>query len=64
VGLFDPSALRAEDTLLLASLMQRGELPFFVTKGDCHSQSAYGRTCSLRGGRERLTSSSRREECE
>ena len=29
-GLFDPVALRAEDTLLLAHLMQRGELPFFV----------------------------------
>ena len=29
-GLFDPAALRGEDTLLLADLMQRGELPFFV----------------------------------
>lgn len=29
--LFDPDALRAEDTLLLANLMERGELPFFVT---------------------------------
>jgi len=29
-GLFDPIALRAEDTLLLANLMQCGELPFFV----------------------------------
>ncbi len=29
-GLFDPAALRAEDTLLLANLIQRGELPFFV----------------------------------
>jgi hypothetical protein len=29
-GVFDPAALRAEDTLLLAGLMQRGELPFFV----------------------------------
>jgi glycosyltransferase involved in cell wall biosynthesis len=29
-GLFDPLALRGEDTLLLASLIQRGELPFFV----------------------------------
>ena len=29
-GLFDPTAHRAEDTLLLADLMQRGELPFFV----------------------------------
>lgn len=29
-GLFDPVALRAEDTLLLANLMQRGELPLFV----------------------------------
>jgi glycosyltransferase involved in cell wall biosynthesis len=29
-GVFDPVALRAEDTLLLANLMQRGELPLFV----------------------------------
>jgi len=29
-GLFDPAALRGEDTLLLANLMQRGELPLFV----------------------------------
>jgi glycosyltransferase involved in cell wall biosynthesis len=29
-GVFDPKALRAEDTLLLAHLMERGELPFFV----------------------------------
>lgn len=29
-GMFDPVALRAEDTLLLANLMQRGELPLFV----------------------------------
>jgi glycosyltransferase involved in cell wall biosynthesis len=29
-GLFDPVALRGEDTLLLANLMQRGELPLFV----------------------------------
>jgi glycosyltransferase involved in cell wall biosynthesis len=29
-GLFDPTALRAEDTLLLANLMQSGELPLFV----------------------------------
>jgi len=29
-GLFDPVALRAEDTLLLANLMQRDELPLFV----------------------------------
>jgi glycosyltransferase involved in cell wall biosynthesis len=29
-GVFDPAALRAEDTLLLADLMQGGELPFFV----------------------------------
>jgi len=29
-GLFDPVALRAEDTLLLANLMQAGELPLFV----------------------------------
>lgn len=30
-GLFDPIAMRAEDTLLLANLMQVGELPLFVT---------------------------------
>lgn len=29
-GVFDPAALRGEDTLLLASLMQGGELPLFV----------------------------------
>ena len=29
-GVFDPVALRAEDTLLLADLMQGGELPLFV----------------------------------
>ena len=29
-GVFDPAALRAEDTLLLAKLMQGGELPLFV----------------------------------
>jgi glycosyltransferase involved in cell wall biosynthesis len=29
-GIFDPVALRAEDTLLLADLMQAGELPWFV----------------------------------
>jgi glycosyltransferase involved in cell wall biosynthesis len=29
-ALFDPVALRGEDTLLLASLMQAGELPLFV----------------------------------
>lgn len=31
-NLFDPVALRAEDTLLLANLMQQGEIPFFVPK--------------------------------
>jgi len=29
-GLFDPAALRGEDTLLLANLMKSGELPLFV----------------------------------
>lgn len=29
-GVFDPAALRAEDTLLLAELMQAGELPLYV----------------------------------
>lgn len=31
-GLFDPAAVRAEDTLLLASLIQGKELPLFVSK--------------------------------
>jgi hypothetical protein len=30
IGLFNPSAVRAEDTLLLVDLIERGELPFFV----------------------------------
>jgi glycosyltransferase involved in cell wall biosynthesis len=30
VGVFDPVALRAEDTLLLANLIEHGELPLFV----------------------------------
>jgi glycosyltransferase involved in cell wall biosynthesis len=29
-GVFDPEALRAEDTFFMASLIQRGKLPFFV----------------------------------
>jgi glycosyltransferase involved in cell wall biosynthesis len=29
-GVFDPVAIRAQDTLLLAELMQAGELPYFV----------------------------------
>jgi len=37
-GVFDPVALRAEDTFLMASLMQRGELPLFV--GDATVQHA------------------------
>ena len=31
-GVFDPIAVRAEDTFLLASLMQSGELPLFADK--------------------------------
>ncbi|HME13759.1 MAG TPA: glycosyltransferase family A protein [Candidatus Acidoferrum sp.] len=31
-GLFDPAALRGEDTLFLAHLMQSGELPWFAEK--------------------------------
>ena len=31
--LFDPGAVRGEDTLLLASLIERGELPLFVSEG-------------------------------
>ena len=30
-GLFNPTAIRGEDTLLLANLIQRGELPTFVS---------------------------------
>jgi glycosyltransferase involved in cell wall biosynthesis len=30
-GLFDPAVLRGEDTLLLAGLMQRGDIPWFVS---------------------------------
>ena len=29
-GVFDPAALRAEDTLLLANLLEHGELPLFI----------------------------------
>jgi glycosyltransferase involved in cell wall biosynthesis len=29
-GVFDPVALRAEDTFLMATLMQRGELPLYI----------------------------------
>jgi glycosyltransferase involved in cell wall biosynthesis len=31
-AVFDPAALRAEDTLLLANLMEAGELPLFVSE--------------------------------
>ena len=31
-GIFDPEALRAEDTLFLANLIRREELPWFVDK--------------------------------
>jgi hypothetical protein len=31
-GLFNPAALRAEDTLLLANLVERKDLPFFVER--------------------------------
>jgi glycosyltransferase involved in cell wall biosynthesis len=37
-GVFDPSALRAEDTLLMVNLMESGELPWFV--GDAVVQHA------------------------
>jgi glycosyltransferase involved in cell wall biosynthesis len=30
-GVFDPTAIRAEDTLLLANMMQQGEMPYFVS---------------------------------
>jgi glycosyltransferase involved in cell wall biosynthesis len=35
-GLFEVQALRGEDTLLLANLMQRGKLPLFVSKAVIH----------------------------
>lgn len=47
--LFDPAALRAEDTLLLANLVKRGELPFFA--GNCivqHSISLSFWACLLK----------------
>jgi glycosyltransferase involved in cell wall biosynthesis len=31
-SLFDPAVLRGEDTLLLANLIQRGDLPFFISQ--------------------------------
>jgi len=31
-GLFDPAVLRGEDTLLLATLIQRGDLPLFISQ--------------------------------
>ncbi|MGO9434929.1 MAG: hypothetical protein ACLP00_11665, partial [Terracidiphilus sp.] len=36
---FDPVALRAEDTLLLANLMQVGELPLFVPEASSNMPS-------------------------
>jgi len=36
VDLFDTVALRAEDTLLLVNLMQRGEMPLFVPAAKVH----------------------------
>jgi len=47
--LFDPAAQRAEDTLLLANLVKRGELPLFA--GDCivrHSISLTFGACLLK----------------
>jgi glycosyltransferase involved in cell wall biosynthesis len=39
-NLFDPEAMRAEDTLLLADLMQREELPLFVANAIVQHQTA------------------------
>ncbi len=48
-GPFDPAALRGEDTLLLATLIQRGELPFFVRDATIeHSVSLSIAECFLK----------------
>jgi glycosyltransferase involved in cell wall biosynthesis len=47
-GLFDPAALRGEDTLLLAGLMQRNELPWFVPDATVRHDVRLSLTASLR----------------
>lgn len=47
-GVFDPAALRAEDTFLMATLMQRGELPLFVPTSTVQHAIPLSLTASLR----------------
>jgi glycosyltransferase involved in cell wall biosynthesis len=47
-GLFDPAALRGEDTLLLAKLMEAGELPLFVPDAIVEHSIALSLVGSLR----------------
>jgi glycosyltransferase involved in cell wall biosynthesis len=46
--LFDPVALRAEDTLLLVSLMEGGELPLFVAEATVQHSVPLGLLANLR----------------
>ena len=63
-GLFEPSALRGEDTLLLADLIERGELPLFVPTAVVEHAillsfaGAFARTSIRHGRRARSTGSS------
>lgn len=47
-GVFDPVALRAEDTFLMASLMQRGELPLYVANATVQHAIPLSLMASLR----------------
>ena len=47
-GVFDPVALRAEDTFLMATLMQRGELPLFVANATVQHAIPLSLMASLR----------------
>jgi GT2 family glycosyltransferase len=47
-GVFNPVAMRAEDTFLMATLMQRGELPFFVPNATIQHAIHLSLTQSLR----------------
>jgi glycosyltransferase involved in cell wall biosynthesis len=47
-GVFDPVALRAEDTFLMATLMQRGELPLFVPNATVQHAIPLSLTANLR----------------
>ena len=46
--LFDPSILRGEDTLLLVALIQRGDLPFFVSSANVQHSISLSFTGCLR----------------